>query len=95
LVYESGLNGMRERISDTAEWGGYNAGPRVINQESRTAMKAILNEIESGLFARAWLQEAQNGRNQMERLRENEAQHAIETIGKELRSELPALKRED
>ena len=75
--------------------GGYNAGPRVINQESRDAMKAILNEIESGEFARAWLQEAQNGRNQMERLRENEAQHPIETIGKELRSELPALKRED
>jgi hypothetical protein len=58
LAYQDGISGMRARISDTAEWGDYVSGPRVIGEASRQAMKDVLSEIQSGEFARSWIQES-------------------------------------
>ena len=92
LLYEGGLSYMRYSISDTAEWGDYTAGPKVINEESKAAMKGILDDIQSGKFAEDWIAENRNGRPRMDRYRE-EGQHSqLETVGKELRAMMPFLK---
>ena len=83
---------MRYSISDTAEWGDYTAGPKVINEESKQAMKGILEDIQSGKFARDWIQENSDGRPRMNRYREEGENSQLEKVGKELRSMMPFIK---
>jgi ketol-acid reductoisomerase len=91
LLYEGGLNYMRYSISDTAEWGDYTAGPKVINEESKKAMKALLKDIQDGTFARDWIEENQNGRPRMNKYREEESGQLVEKVGKELRALMPFI----
>ncbi len=86
LMYEKGLAGMRYSISNTAEYGDYTRGTRVITQESREAMRAILAEIQSGDFAREWIAENRAGQENFQRMRAEQASSQVETTGRELRS---------
>jgi ketol-acid reductoisomerase len=92
LLYEGGLTYMRYSISDTAEWGDYTAGPKVINEQSRQAMKGILADIQSGKFAQDWVAENKNGRPRMNAYREEAKSSQLETVGKKLRAMMPFLK---
>jgi ketol-acid reductoisomerase len=91
LIYRGGLAYMRYSISDTAEWGDYVSGPRVINDESRKAMKAILTEIQNGAFAKRFLADQNSGRKEFQAFRDAEAKHPIEIVGKQLRASMPFL----
>jgi ketol-acid reductoisomerase len=91
LIYRGGLSYMRYSISDTAEWGDYVSGPRVINEESRKAMKQILTEIQDGTFAKEFLADQNSGRKRFLAFREAEAKLPIEIVGKELRASMPFL----
>jgi ketol-acid reductoisomerase len=91
LLYEGGLDYMRYSISDTAEWGDYTAGPKVINEQSRQAMKDLLKDIQDGTFARDWIAENQNGRPRMTKYREEESGLLVEKVGKELRALMPFI----
>ncbi len=82
LIYRGGLAYMRYSISDTAEWGDYVSGPRVINAESKKAMKAILTEIQDGTFAKRFLADQNSGRKEFQAFRDAEAKHPIEIVGK-------------
>ena len=94
LIYEGGLGYMRYSVSDTAEYGDYVSGPRVINSDTRLEMKKILSEIQDGTFARNWLAEnREGGRKKFLAMREANADHPIEHIGAELRSMMPFLKK--
>ncbi len=84
-VFAEGLSGMHRRVSDTAEYGDYTRGPRVITKESRAAMKQILKEIQSGEFAREWIEENKKGRTNYNRLRKECDEHPVEKVGAELR----------
>ncbi len=92
LIYKYGFAGMRQVISDTAEYGDYTRGARVIGEESREAMEEILDEIQTGEFAREWLLENQVNRPVFNKLKEINAEHQIEKVGKELREMMPWLK---
>jgi ketol-acid reductoisomerase len=85
LMYEAGIAGMRYSISDTAEFGDLTRGPRVINEQSRAEMRRILEEIQSGRFAREWILENQTNRPVFNALRTRDQAHAIEQVGRELR----------
>ena len=91
LIYRGGLAYMRYSISDTAEWGDYVSGPRVINAESKKAMKAILTEIQDGTFAKRFLADQNSGRKEFMAFREEEAKQPIEIVGKKLRASMPFL----
>src|SRR6202161_1966481 len=91
LIYRGGLAYMRYSISDTAEWGDYVSGPRVINAESRKAMKQILTEIQDGTFAKRFLADQNSGRKEFLAFREAEAKHPVEIVGKQLRAQMPFL----
>ena len=86
LMYEKGISGMRYSISNTAEYGDYTRGKRVITDETRAAMKQILGEIQSGDFAREWIAENRAGQENFKRMREEQAGTQIEREGRELRS---------
>ena len=86
LMYEKGLAGMRYSISNTAEYGDYSRGKRVITAETRENMKKILGEIQSGDFAREWIAENRAGQENFKRMRAEQAATQVETTGKELRS---------
>jgi ketol-acid reductoisomerase len=86
LIYKKGLAGMRESISDTAEYGDFTRGPRIINDQTKQEMKRILGEIQTGKFASEWILENQANCASFKTLRRKEAAHPIETIGKKLRS---------
>jgi ketol-acid reductoisomerase len=88
LMYEKGLAGMRYSISNTAEYGDYTRGNRVITDETRQAMKTILGEIQSGEFAREWIAENQAGQENFKRMREEQAGHQVEVVGKDLRAQM-------
>ena len=92
LLYEGGLNYMRYSVSDTAEWGDYVAGPKVINAESKQAMKDLLADIQSGKFADEWVKENENGRPKMDAIRASEQAHPIEEVGRKLRGMMPFIK---
>jgi len=92
LVYKGGLSWMRYSISDTAEYGDYTRGPRVINDEVRAEMEEILTEIQDGRFAREFILENQAGRPVLNAARRKEKDHLIEDVGKELRSMMSWLK---
>ena len=89
LMYQGGLNYMRYSVSDTAEYGDYVAGPRVINEQSRAEMRRLLEEIQNGKFAREWIEENENGRPNFERKRAAEGEHILEQVGRKLRRMMP------
>ena len=91
LLYEGGLNYMRYSVSDTAEWGDYVAGPKVINAESKLAMKELLADIQSGKFAKEWVEENESGRKKIDAFRAREQSHPIEEVGKKLRAMMPFI----
>ena len=89
LMYQGGLNYMRYSVSDTAEYGDYVAGPRVINEQSRAAMRRLLEEIQNGKFAREWIEENEKGRPNFDRKRAAEGEHTLEQVGRKLRRMMP------
>ncbi len=86
LMYEKGLAGMRYSISNTAEYGDYTRGKRIVTDETRENMRKILAEIQSGDFAREWIAENRAGQENFKRMRAEQAVSKVETTGKELRS---------
>jgi ketol-acid reductoisomerase len=92
LMYEKGLAGMRFSISNTAEYGDYTRGKRVITDETRAAMKQILKEIQDGDFAREWIAENRAGQENFKRMRAEQADTQIEHVGGELRSHMSWIK---
>jgi ketol-acid reductoisomerase len=92
LMYQGGLAYMRYSVSDTAEYGDYSRGPRVINDAVRAEMRKILGEIQNGQFAREWILENQAGRPSFNAMRKKDADHPIEVVGKELRGMMSWLK---
>jgi ketol-acid reductoisomerase len=94
LIYEGGLQWMRYSVSDTAEWGDYQSGPRVIDDGVRQRMRQILAEIQSGAFAKEWIGEAEAGFPHFLALRREEHSLQIERVGRELRKMMPWLESE-
>ena len=92
LIYSGGLTHMRNSVSDTAEYGDYSRGPRVINETVREEMWEILKEIQDGSFAREWILENQAGRPSFNASKRHEAAHPIEEVGKKLRGMMPWMK---
>ncbi|HMS53936.1 MAG TPA: ketol-acid reductoisomerase [Fimbriimonadaceae bacterium] len=87
LLLSKGLAGMRHAISDTAEWGGYLAGPRVVSAESKEAMATILDDIQSGSFARTWMAEMESGGHRLKALRGSESSPSMDATWSELKSQ--------
>ncbi len=94
LYYEGGLAYMNYSISDTAEYGNYSRGPRLVTEAMKQEMKAILGEIQSGAFAREWIEECEAGWPNMNQLRSASKNHPIETTGKKLRAMMSWIKSE-
>jgi ketol-acid reductoisomerase len=92
LMYEKGLAGMRYSISNTAEYGDYTRGKRVITDETRASMRRILGEIQSGDFAREWIAENRAGQENFKRMRAEQAASQVEDVGRELRSHMDWIK---
>jgi ketol-acid reductoisomerase len=86
LMYDGGLHHMREHISRTAAWGSFTSGERVVTDETRRALEAVLDDIESGRFARTWLAEARAGQKQLEARMRAESAHEIERAGRAVRA---------
>ena len=95
LMYEGGIGAMRDSISNTAEYGDLTRGQRVIGEETRKAMKAILADIQSGDFAREWIAENRAGQENFDRLRSDARGHEIEEHGSRLREMMPWLREAD
>ena len=93
LMYRGGLGFMRYSVSDTAEYGDYTRGPRVIDEMVKDEMAQILAEIQDGTFAKEWILENQAGRPVYNALKRMEAEHPIEAVGEELRAMMPWLKK--
>jgi len=91
LMYRGGLNYMRYSVSDTAEYGDYTAGPRIVTDETKKAMKQLLKEVQDGTFAKNWIEENKTGRPTFKKTREGEQQQLIEKVGSELRSHMPFI----
>jgi ketol-acid reductoisomerase len=89
LIYRGGLGFMRYSISDTAEYGDYTRGPRIITEETRNEMRKILREIQSGSFAKEWLAEHRSGGAEFAAMRKRDANHQIEQVGARLREMMP------
>src|SRR5699024_12870719 len=92
-MYEGGLENMRYSISDTAQWGDFVSGPRVINDETEARMKEILEEVQSGKFAKGWILENQANRPQFNAINRNENEHLIEKVAKEIRDLMTFVKQ--
>jgi ketol-acid reductoisomerase len=95
LMYQGGLSYMRYSISDTAEYGDYTAGPKIVTEETKKAMKQILADIQSGSFAEEWIDENVNNRPRFGTMRTNARQAKIEEVGKSLRRMMPWLKAKE
>jgi ketol-acid reductoisomerase len=93
LIYEGGMGYMRYSVSDTAEYGDYRTGPRIITDQTKAEMKKVLAEIQSGQFARDWMDENKNGRGKFLAMREEGKKLPIEKIGAELREMMTFLKK--
>ncbi|TMC96641.1 MAG: ketol-acid reductoisomerase [Chloroflexi bacterium] len=91
LMYQGGMSYMRYSISDTAEFGDYVSGPRIIDERARNEMRKILREIQDGSFATRWILENQAGRPSFQAMRRSNAQHQIEHVGRDLRAMMPWL----
>ncbi|MFG6116857.1 ketol-acid reductoisomerase [Halobacillus sp. MO56] len=94
LMYEGGLEGMRYSISDTAQWGDFVSGPRVINDETKARMKEVLSDIQTGKFAKGWIMENQVNRPEFNATNNLENNHQIEKVGRELRELMPFVKQQ-
>ena len=86
LLYEGGMANMRYSISNTAEYGDYSRGPRLITDETKKEMKKILSEIQSGQFAKEWMDEHKSGQTKFKSMRKNQAEHPIEKVGEKLKN---------
>jgi ketol-acid reductoisomerase len=95
LFYQGGLNYMRYSVSNTAEYGDYTRGPRIVTEETKKEMKRILSEIQSGQFAREWLLENKVNAPNFKAIRRNERKHPIEEIGRRLRRLMPWIKAKE
>jgi ketol-acid reductoisomerase len=93
LIQEGGLGYMRFSVSDTAEYGDYTRGPRIVNQQTRQEMKKILAEVQSGQFAKEWIEENKSGRKNFLAMREAARHQPIEEVGRELRELMTFLKK--
>ena len=91
LMYRGGLNYMRYSVSDTAEWGDYRSGPRIVTDATRKEMKRVLGEIQSGEFARDWIEENEQGRPRFNLVRQTERDQKLERVGAKLRAMMPFL----
>lgn len=91
LMYRGGLNYMRYSVSDTAEHGDYTGGPKIITEETRGAMKELLNNIQDGSYAKNWIEENKNGRKWFNKVREREQDQKLEQVGAELRALMPFI----
>jgi ketol-acid reductoisomerase len=95
LIYEGGLSWMRYSVSDTAEWGDYQSGPKVVDGPSREAMEQVLAAIQDGSFAKRWIAEADAGFPEFLRLRSEAQTSQLETVGRRLRQMMPWLESEE
>ncbi|MEK3986971.1 ketol-acid reductoisomerase [Paenibacillus sp. FSL K6-3166] len=93
MVYEGGLSSMRDSISNTAEYGDYVTGPRIVTEDTKKAMKAVLTDIQEGKFARDFILENQSGRAFLTATRRNEAAHPVEVVGSQLREMMHWIKK--
>ena len=93
LMFEGGMATMRYSVSDTAEWGDYVTGPRLIDASVKARMKEVLNDIEDGTFAKRWIAENENGRPDYTRYKEEGAKHQIEEVGAKLRAMMPFINK--
>jgi ketol-acid reductoisomerase len=93
LMYEHGIAGMRERVSETAAYGDLTRGPRVVDEGVRTRMREMLREVQDGRFAREWILENQAGRPVFEALKEQGRAHPMEEVGRRLREMMPWFKQ--
>ena len=93
LIYKAGMQGMRKRVSDTAEYGDLTRGKRIINEDTRKIMKEILGEVQSGKFAKEWIEENKKGRPLFEKMRKEQDKHIIEEVGKSLRKMMPWMEK--
>jgi ketol-acid reductoisomerase len=91
LFYEGGLEGMHKFISETAKYGDFVSGPRVINGETKQRMREVLTDIQNGNFAHDWIMENQAGKVRYKQMLEADLNHPIEKTGKELRARMPWL----
>jgi len=91
LIYRGGLNYMRYSVSDTAEYGDYTGGPRIITEQTRETMRQMLREIQDGSFAKKWIAENETGREWFDATREKEQQQKLEKVGEELRGMMTFL----
>jgi ketol-acid reductoisomerase len=89
LMYEGGMANMRYSISNTAEYGDYTRGPRIITDETKAEMKRVLDDIQSGRFARDWVTECRAGQPSFKAMRRRSAEHSIEEVGAKLRAMMP------
>ena len=93
LLYEGGITNMRYSISNTAEYGDLTRGPRIITEETRAEMKKILQEIQSGEFAREWMDENRTGGSKFEKMRATARAHPVEEVGEKLRAMMPWIQQ--
>ena len=89
LIYEGGIANMRYSVSNTAEYGDYRTGPRIITEETKKEMKRVLEDIQSGRFVRDWITECKAGQPSFKATRRREGEHAIEQVGERLRGMMP------
>ncbi|MCL6632255.1 MAG: ketol-acid reductoisomerase [Alicyclobacillus herbarius] len=94
LLYEGGLEYMRYSISDTAQWGDFTAGPRIVTEETKAEMRRLLKEIQNGTFAKGWILENQVGRPQFNAINRREQEHPVEVVGRRLREMMPFIRRQ-
>ncbi|PIW68512.1 MAG: ketol-acid reductoisomerase, partial [Candidatus Omnitrophica bacterium CG12_big_fil_rev_8_21_14_0_65_42_8] len=93
LIQETGISGMRRRVSNTACYGDLTRGKRIITERTRKEMKKILKEIQKGKFAREWIRENESGRQNFNNLLKQGDEHQIEAVGKSLREMMPWMKK--
>ncbi len=93
IIYEEGIKGMRKKVSDTAEYGDYVSGPRVVTPATKKVMKQILKDVQSGKFAKQWMAENKTGRKKFNKFRKDSENHKIEKVGAELRQMMPWMKK--
>jgi ketol-acid reductoisomerase len=93
LIQETGISGMRRRVSNTACYGDLTRGPLIINERARKTMKKLLKEIKSGKFAREWIKENEMGRPVFNKLLQDGDNHPIEEVGRRLREMMPWMKK--
>lgn len=93
LLYEGGFENMRYSISDTAQWGDFVSGPRIVNADTKARMKDVLTDIQNGAFAKGWILENQANRPQFNAINRSENNHQIEKVGRELRALMPFIKK--